>query len=69
MRRGGGPRGGGHAPPPAGGVRRDDQRVVTTEPLAGTRAFGRGSAADLAARADLITDPKEIVEHAISVQT
>ncbi|MBF6216800.1 nocobactin biosynthesis salicylate synthase NbtS [Nocardia abscessus] len=47
----------------------DDQRVVTTEPLAGTRAFGRGSAADLAARADLITDPKEIVEHAISVQT
>ncbi|UGT71572.1 nocobactin biosynthesis salicylate synthase NbtS [Nocardia gipuzkoensis] len=47
----------------------DDQRVVTTEPLAGTRAFGRGSAADLAAKADLITDPKEIVEHAISVQT
>ncbi|MBF6190577.1 nocobactin biosynthesis salicylate synthase NbtS [Nocardia implantans] len=47
----------------------DDDRVVTTEPLAGTRAFGRGAAADLAARADLITDPKEIVEHAISVQT
>ncbi|WP_280252530.1 nocobactin biosynthesis salicylate synthase NbtS [Nocardia abscessus] len=47
----------------------DDERVVTTEPLAGTRAFGRGSAADLAAKADLISDPKEIVEHAISVQT
>lgn len=47
----------------------DDDRVVTTEPLAGTRAFGRGATADLAARADLITDPKEIVEHAISVQT
>ncbi|WP_039795058.1 nocobactin biosynthesis salicylate synthase NbtS [Nocardia araoensis] len=47
----------------------DDDRVVTTEPLAGTRAFGRGAAADLAARTDLITDPKEIVEHAISVQT
>lgn len=47
----------------------DDDRVVTTEPLAGTRAFGRGAAADSAARADLITDPKEIVEHAISVQT
>ncbi|WP_067477892.1 salicylate synthase [Nocardia amamiensis] len=47
----------------------DDDRVVTTEPLAGTRAFGRGPAADLAARAELITDPKEIVEHAISVQT
>ncbi|WP_280308303.1 nocobactin biosynthesis salicylate synthase NbtS [Nocardia abscessus] len=47
----------------------DDERVVTTEPLAGTRAFGRGSVADLAAKADLISDPKEIVEHAISVQT
>ncbi|MEU7630878.1 salicylate synthase [Nocardia sp. NPDC049220] len=47
----------------------DDDRVVTTEPLAGTRAFGRGDTADLAARMDLITDPKEIVEHAISVQT
>ncbi|WP_159843262.1 nocobactin biosynthesis salicylate synthase NbtS [Nocardia sp. CY41] len=47
----------------------DDDRVVTTEPLAGTRAFGRGAAADSAARAELITDPKEIVEHAISVQT
>lgn len=47
----------------------DDERIVTTEPLAGTRAFGRGDAADVAARADLLADPKEIVEHAISVQT
>ncbi|WP_028476175.1 salicylate synthase [Nocardia sp. CNY236] len=47
----------------------DDERMVTTEPLAGTRAFGRGTAADRAARADLVADPKEIVEHAISVQT
>ncbi|WP_019931423.1 salicylate synthase [Nocardia sp. BMG111209] len=47
----------------------DEAGVVTTEPLAGTRAFGRGDAADLAARAELVTDPKEIVEHAISVQT
>ncbi|MEV6274143.1 salicylate synthase [Nocardia sp. NPDC051832] len=47
----------------------DDERVVTTEPLAGTRAFGFGGTADLAARADLLSDPKEIVEHAISVQT
>ncbi|QLY31627.1 salicylate synthase [Nocardia huaxiensis] len=46
----------------------DRDRVVTTEPLAGTRAFGRGSEVDMAARADLISDPKEIVEHAISVQ-
>lgn len=47
----------------------DENRMVTTEPLAGTRAFGRGEAADMAARADLVTDPKEIVEHAISVQS
>ncbi|MBF6171676.1 salicylate synthase [Nocardia blacklockiae] len=47
----------------------DGARVVTTEPLAGTRAFGRGAEADRAARADLVADPKEIVEHAISVQT
>lgn len=47
----------------------DADRVVTTEPLAGTRAFGRGAEADRAARAELIGDPKEIVEHAISVQT
>ncbi|WP_227998338.1 salicylate synthase [Nocardia australiensis] len=47
----------------------DADRVVTTEPLAGTRAFGFGPDIDMAARADLLTDPKEIVEHAISVQT
>ncbi|WP_334023509.1 salicylate synthase [Nocardia terpenica] len=47
----------------------DGQRVVTTEPLAGTRALGRGAEADRAARAELMVDPKEIVEHAISVQT
>nr|WP_051160971.1 salicylate synthase [Nocardia transvalensis] len=47
----------------------DGERIVTTEPLAGTRAFGRGADADRAARADLVADPKEIVEHAISVQT
>ncbi|WP_327148551.1 salicylate synthase [Nocardia sp. NBC_01329] len=47
----------------------DDDRMVSTEPLAGTRAFGQGAEMDSAARADLITDPKEIVEHALSVQT
>lgn len=47
----------------------DDKRIVTTEPLAGTRAFGRGGAADRAARSELVADPKEIVEHAISVRT
>lgn len=47
----------------------DDERVVTTEPLAGTRAFGRGADIDAATKAELLADPKEIVEHAISVQT
>ncbi|WP_433661544.1 salicylate synthase [Nocardia sp. CA-128927] len=47
----------------------DENRLVTTEPVAGTRAFGRGAEIDAAARADLLADPKEIVEHAISVQT
>ncbi len=47
----------------------DEFGVVTTEPLAGTRAFGRGDAEDLAARMDLESDPKEIVEHAVSVRT
>ncbi|MFH5211894.1 salicylate synthase [Antrihabitans sp. NCIMB 15449] len=47
----------------------DELGVVTTEPLAGTRAFGRGDAEDLAARMDLESDPKEIVEHAVSVRT
>ncbi|MFC8043572.1 salicylate synthase [Nocardia sp. NPDC057353] len=47
----------------------DDERVVTTEPLAGTRAFGRGAELDAATKAELLADPKEIVEHAISVQT
>ncbi len=47
----------------------DDGRVITTKPVAGTRRFGRSHAADLAARADLLGDPKEIAEHAMSVNT
>nr|WP_304528963.1 salicylate synthase [Mycobacterium sp. shizuoka-1] len=43
--------------------------AVVTEPLAGTRAFGRGLPDDRAARDDLETDAKEIVEHALSVRT
>ena len=43
--------------------------TVLTEPLAGTRAFGRGAADDRAARDDLESDAKEIVEHALSVRT
>ncbi|WP_460696495.1 salicylate synthase [Nocardia thraciensis] len=41
---------------------------ISTEPLAGTRAFGRGADADRRARDHLQSDPKEIVEHAISVK-
>ncbi|OZC62900.1 salicylate synthase [Rhodococcus sp. 15-725-2-2b] len=47
----------------------DARGVVTTEPLAGTRAFGLGSDADSAAKSDLEQDPKEITEHAVSVRT
>ncbi|HET6734954.1 salicylate synthase [Mycobacterium sp.] len=43
--------------------------VVVTEPLAGTRALGRGVDHDRAARDDLESDSKEIVEHAISVRS
>ena len=43
--------------------------AVITEPLAGTRAFGRGAEHDRRARAELETDTKEIVEHVISVRT
>ncbi|EUA13061.1 salicylate synthase [Mycobacterium kansasii 732] len=43
--------------------------AVVTEPLAGTRALGRGIADDLQARRDLESNAKEIVEHAISVRT
>lgn len=47
----------------------DAHGIVTTEPLAGTRAFGLGSDADSAAKSDLEQDPKEITEHAVSVRT
>ena len=43
--------------------------TVVTEPLAGTRALGRGAARDRQARDDLESNSKEIVEHAISVRS
>lgn len=43
--------------------------VVVTEPLAGTRARTGDPAIDGPVRAELESDPKEIVEHAISVRT
>jgi salicylate synthetase len=42
--------------------------LVITEPLAGTRALGRGLARDRQARDDLESYTKEIVEHAMSVR-
>lgn len=46
-----------------------DDGVVVTEPLAGTRALGRGAAHDRQARDELESDSKEIVEHAMSVRS
>ncbi len=43
--------------------------VVVTEPLAGTRALGRGAVRDREARDELESDSKEIVEHAMSVRS
>ncbi|WP_020658828.1 salicylate synthase [Amycolatopsis benzoatilytica] len=43
--------------------------AVLTQPLAGTRAFGRGTELDAAARRELESDPKEVFEHAVSVRT
>ncbi|MDF5758246.1 salicylate synthase [Spongiactinospora sp. TRM90649] len=46
----------------------DGSGTVLTQPLAGTRAFGRGADADAATRRELESDPKEIFEHAVSVR-
>ena len=46
----------------------DCDGTVITEPLAGTRALGRGQARDRQARNELESNSKEIVEHAISVR-
>jgi salicylate synthetase len=46
-----------------------DDGVVITEPLAGTRALGRGAARDRQAREELESNTKEIVEHAMSVRS
>ncbi|NMO04147.1 salicylate synthase [Gordonia sp. TBRC 11910] len=45
-----------------------DAGTVVTEPLAGTRAFGRSAQEDSSARAELLADSKEIAEHAMSVR-
>ncbi len=56
----------GFSPELVAAIHRDG--VVVTEPLAGTRALGRGPAIDREARAELESDAKEVVEHAISVR-
>jgi salicylate synthetase len=56
----------GYSPELVASVHEDG--VVITEPLAGTRALGRGLAHDRQARDDLESDTKEIVEHAMSVR-
>lgn len=57
----------GYSPELVAAVRGDG--LVVTEPLAGTRALGRGAARDRQARDDLESDTKEIVEHAMSVRS
>ncbi|MFF3438317.1 salicylate synthase [Streptosporangium sp. NPDC002721] len=49
-------------------VRVDEHGTVATQPLAGTRAFGRGEDVDSRTRRELENDPKEIFEHAVSVR-
>jgi len=63
----GGIRAMGYSPELVVAVDRDG--AVITEPLAGTRALGRGVARDREARDDLESNSKEIVEHAISVRS
>ncbi|MGA7054369.1 MAG: salicylate synthase, partial [Mycobacterium sp.] len=63
----GGIRAFGYSPELVAAVYRDGS--VVTEPLAGTRALGRGAARDRQAREDLESNSKEIVEHAISVRS
>jgi salicylate synthetase len=63
----GGIRAVGYSPELVAAVRHDGE--VVTEPLAGTRALGRGPARDRQARDELESNSKEIVEHAISVRS
>jgi len=63
----GGIRAVGYSPELVAAVHHDG--AVVTEPLAGTRALGRGAARDRQARDDLESNSKEIVEHAISVRS
>lgn len=46
----------------------DANGVISTQPLAGTRALSGVDLVDAGLRADLLSDPKEVFEHAVSVQ-
>lgn len=46
----------------------EDDGRVSTQPLAGTRALGADPAENERRRAELLSDPKEIHEHAVSVR-
>jgi salicylate synthetase len=63
----GGIRAVGYSPELVAAVHHDG--LVVTEPLAGTRALGRGEVRDRQARDELESNSKEIVEHAISVRS
>jgi anthranilate synthase component 1/salicylate synthetase len=43
-------------------------RIVSTQPLAGTRALGADPHENLRLRQELLNDPKELLEHTLSVQ-
>ncbi|RAS67445.1 3-deoxy-D-arabinoheptulosonate-7-phosphate synthase [Lentzea atacamensis] len=43
-------------------------RIVSTQPLAGTRALGTDPHENLRLRQELLSDPKELLEHTLSVQ-
>ncbi|WP_339378905.1 salicylate synthase [Xenorhabdus sp. BG5] len=49
-------------------VEADSSGWVNTQPLAGTRALTHDKEQDQKLRADLLSDPKEISEHAVSVK-
>jgi salicylate synthetase len=57
----------GYSPELVAAVHHDG--FVVTEPLAGTRALGRGAVRDREARDELESNDKEIVEHAMSVRS
>ena len=46
----------------------DENRIVSTQPLAGTRAMGSDTVEEIELRKELLNDSKEIAEHAISIK-